>query len=181
MNIKKIIVIGALLSYSLACPAPQAQVPAQRLLTLILQRKHKEAEQLCKKNIANMSQSDGHAYANLNIITNLDKKGEQQLCYYSLDLSDATTQRCFAAVYAKEVTENANGRYTFVHAQKWSFEWIASLYKTLYEATTGQVPSTYQFLRFKDPSSLQENETTLQQKLIKAEAWNNPRYLFMNA
>lgn len=185
MFIRRTIFISTLgVFISLFSTVSQAQVPAQRLLTLILQRKHKEAEQLCKQpSIADMSQSDGHAYANYDAIVKIVTKTTKQDYYYPyLDLSESETQQCFSAAYDKEIEENTQGRYTFFHGQRWTHEWLTSLYKALYEAITEQTLATqYQFLRFKDPTSLQENEAALQQKLKKAADWNNPRYLFMNA
>jgi len=76
-------------------------------------------------------------------------------------LQNLAVKRCLTSLYCKELEENTKGRYTFVHAQQWKWEWFSWLYKKLYETTQHISVTNYQFLRFnriKNSNSHKETE-----------------------
>lgn len=166
---RSIIVITAIFCISLSATTP----PAQHVLTLILEGKYTEAEQLYKKlPLLDISQSDAYAYAGYT--ASAERAKEYAQSYQNQPLA---AKNSFLAICDKEREEDTSGRYTFFDEQPWDHEWAATLYKALYEAITNDtVPAHYQFLLFKDPLSLKKiDENDLYQKLKKYDTAENAR------
>jgi len=57
-------------------------------------------------------------------------------------------RKVFKQIQDKEKEEHEKGRYTFVHAQKWKWNFLAEFFKLLWEIKYDEQIDDYQFLRF---------------------------------
>jgi len=162
----RLLVFSLLLtSAPLVAITPAQQQLTSRLVYLLLRGDQAQIEKLYKNPAPGFTQSDGHAFLHYKDIRSYFSKYGIYGTFWTLyQTTDA--QRCFGALYQKELEENSAGRYTFVHGQQWAYEWTSSLYKILYEAATNTTTTNYQFLRFKRPNKLnQKKERELYQQL----------------
>jgi len=97
-------------------------------------------------------------------------------------------RRMFKRLHKKEKKEQKNGRYTFVHAQKWKWHFLADIFKQLWKIKYGQKVNNYQFLRF-EPKEFNKKEEKKKRKnamtgndnyWFQCEDKNNADRLFMN-
>lgn len=176
----RLLVFGLLLAIApLIAIAPEQQQLASRLVYLLLRGDQKQIEKLYKNPTPGFTQSDGHAFVHYkDIMSYFSKDGIYGTFLTLHQTTDA--QRCFGALYQKELEETSAGRYTFVHAQRWVWEWISTLYQTLYETATNTTIQNYRFLRFNRLNKFGKNEDSLYNQLKKADHWDDKRYLFMN-
>lgn len=93
----------------------------------------------CKSKIKPITQSENHLNDNLQAV-------EDGFCKKLAKNKQA--RRMFKLLHKKEKEEQKKGRYTFVHAQKWEWHFLANTFKKLWEIKYGQKINDYQFLRF---------------------------------